>query len=147
MMAASMKGKRKNTKARTTGAPPPRRSVRLLGKDFMWDRLRNTQDIMRHIYSFLSIYDRVHLAEVDKTFRDDEDRGRVVGIYGDEGLDLLEAFKVIKEWHEYQISLTHQMDQRDDIEIKAEWYTPEGEWDLERIVVRFMFFLLQSRII
>jgi hypothetical protein len=42
----------------------------------MWDRLRNTKDAMHHIYSFLSVYDRVHVAELDKTFRDDEARGR-----------------------------------------------------------------------
>jgi hypothetical protein len=108
---------------------------------------------MRHVYSFLSVYDRVHVAEVDKTFRDDEDRGRVVGIFGDEGLDLLQAFTRIKEWHDYEISSTHQMDETimlyrgDGIEIKAEWYAPEGGWDLERIVVRLKLFLLQGRII
>jgi hypothetical protein len=119
----------------------------------MWDCLRNTEDVMRHVYSFLSVYDRVHLAEVDKTFRDAEARGRVVGIYGDEGLDLLQAFETIKKWHDFEISPKHQMDEAivlyrgDDIQIKAEWYTPEGGWDLGRILVRQNFIRLQGKII
>jgi hypothetical protein len=80
MLTRSMK---KSTKARTEA--PSRRSVRILEKKFMWDCLRDTKDAMSHVYSFLSVYDCVHLAEVDTTFRDDEARGRVVGIYGNEG--------------------------------------------------------------
>jgi hypothetical protein len=91
MMAASMNG----NKRKSTTKAPPRRSARIENK-FLWDRLRNTKDVMRHVYSFLSLYDRVHLAEVDRTFRDDKDRSTVVGSYGDEGLDLLEAFEKIK---------------------------------------------------
>jgi hypothetical protein len=151
MMAASMNRKRKSTKATTRG--PPRRSVRIEEK-FMWDRLRNTEDLMHNVYSFLSVHDRVHIAEVDKTFRDDEARGRVVTIYGDDlGLDLLEAFETIKKWHDYEVSPRYQMDKTTlfyrgkAIEIKEEWYTPEGGWDLERIMVRRKRFLLQGRVL
>jgi hypothetical protein len=147
MMAASLKGNKRNKG--TTKAPPrapPRRSARIENK-FLWDRLRNTKDVMRHVYSFLSVYERVHVAEVDRTFRDDEDRGTVVGSYGDEGLDLLEAFEKIKEWHYCEMSPEYQMEMNkyyrgDEIEVRAEWYTPEGGWDLERIMVRRMFILM-----
>jgi hypothetical protein len=118
----------------------------------MCDRLRNTEDLMHNIYSFLSVHDRVHIAEVDKTFRDDEARGRVVAIYGDHlGLNLLEAFEIIKKWHDYEMSPRYQMDkptlffelyEGNAIEVKEEWYTPEGGWDLERIMVRRNLFLL-----
>jgi hypothetical protein len=148
MMAASMNRKRKNAKATTRG--PPRKSARIEEKLMMWDRLRNTEDVMHNIYSFLSVHDRVRIAEVDKTFRDDEARGRVVTIYGDHhGLDLLEAFETIKKWHDYEMSPRYQMKETplfrrgdcieirgDVIEIKEEWYTPEGGWDIVRIMVR-----------
>jgi hypothetical protein len=144
LMTASMTGrKRKISKVRT-----PRRSARILEKKFMWDCLRKTEDVMRHVYSFLSVYDRVHLAEVDKIFRDDEARGSVVGSYGDEGLDLLKAFETIKKWHDFEITPRYQMYYRDDeIEIKAEWYTPEGGWDLDRIMVRRKSSSLQGRVL
>jgi hypothetical protein len=140
----------KTTTTTTTTGAPPRRSLRIQ-KQFLWDCLRNTNDIMGHVYSFLSVYDLVHLAEVDKTFRDDEARGRVVGIYGHKGLDLLEAFETIKKWHDYEMSPRYQMDEMsmlyrgDQIVIKVEWYTPMRGWDLERIRVRRKFFLLQGR--
>ena len=143
MMAASMK--KNSTKAATRA--PPRRSVRILEKQFMWDCLRNTQDVMRSVYSFLSVYDRVHLAEVDKTFQNDAARGQVVGIYGDEGLDLFKAFETIKKWHDFEMSPRYQMDVArafyvgDYIAIKAEWYTPSGGWDFDRIMVRRKAFL------
>jgi hypothetical protein len=147
MMAASMKGNKRNkgtTKAPPVPRAPPRRSARIENK-FLWDRLRNTKDVMRHVYSYLSVYDRVHIAEVDRTFRDDRDRGTVVGSYGEEGLDLLKAFELIKKWHDFEMSPDCIMDetsmffQGEEIEIRADWYTPEGGWDLERIVVRRMF--------
>jgi hypothetical protein len=149
MIAASLKGNKRNKG--TTKAPPrapPRRSARI-EKKLMWDRLRNTNDVMRHVNSFLSIYDRVHVAEVDRTFRDDEDRGTVVGSYGDEGLDLLKAFEKIKKWHNFEMSPDCTMDEtsmlyrREEIEIRPEWYTPEEGWNLERIMVRRIFFLMQ----
>jgi hypothetical protein len=66
-------------------------------------------------------------------------------------LDLLKAFEMIKKWHDYEISPRYQMDEMgmhyrgDEIEIKAEWYTPEGGWNLERVMVRLRkFFLLQQ---
>jgi hypothetical protein len=145
MMAASMKGDKRN-KSTTKAPAPPRRSARIENK-FLWDRLRNTEDVMRHVYSFLSFYDRVHLTEVDRTFRDDEDRVTVVASYGDDGLDLLEAFEKIKKRQDYEMSLDYQMEMNTfyrggEIEVRAEWYTPEGGWDLERIMVRRMFFLM-----
>jgi hypothetical protein len=150
MMAASMKGnKRKSTSKAPAPRAPPRRSARVENK-FLWDRLRNTKDVMRHVYSYLSVSDLVHVAEVDRTFRDDEDRGTVVSSYGDEGLDLHEAFESVKKWHDFEMSPDYQMDEtrefyvEREIEIRAEWYTPEGGWDLERIMVRCMFFLMQQ---
>jgi hypothetical protein len=149
MMAASMKGNKRN---KGTTKAPPRRSARIENK-FLWDRLRNTKDVMRRVYSFLSVYDRVHVAEVDRTFRDDADRGRTVGSYGDAGLDLLEAFEKIKKWHEFEVSpdyIRHAIvknfyTQGGWFNISAEWYTLEGRWDVERIMVRsIMFFLLQQ---
>jgi hypothetical protein len=73
-----------------------RRPQRILDKKDAWDRLRNNQDTMRKIYSFLSIHVRVHLGEVIKAFRDDETRGAVVAVYVAEsgnatGVELLEA--------------------------------------------------------
>jgi hypothetical protein len=150
MMAASMKGnKRKSTSKAPAPRAPPRRSARVENK-FLWDRLRNTKDVMRHVYSYLSVSDLVHVAEVDRTFRDDEDRGTVVSSYGDEGLDLHEAFESVKKWHDFEMSPDYQMDEtrefyvEREIEIRAEWYTPEGGWDLERIMVRNIFFLMQE---
>jgi hypothetical protein len=153
MMAASMKGnKRKSTTKAPVPRAPPRRSARIENK-LMWDRFRNTKDVMRHVYSFLSVYDRVHVAEVDRTFRDDEDRGRTVGSYGDAELDLLKAFEMIKKWHDFEISPDYSMHaivknfytEGGWFNISAEWYTLEGRWDVERIMVRStMFFLLQQ---
>ena len=147
MATSSMNdGKTKsNIKATTTVGATPRLSARMIleKNNSMWDRLRNTKDIMRHVYSFLSVYDRVHLAQVDKTFRDDnEARGRVVGIYGDEGLDLLEAFETIQKWQTYEMTPRYQMNEMsmgyrgEEFEINEEWYTAEEGWDLERIMVR-----------
>jgi hypothetical protein len=146
-MSPSMHEKKKSTKTTTTTGDPPRRSLRILEKQFMWDCLRNTNDIMGHVYSFLSVYDRVHLAEVDKTFRDDEARGRVVGIYGDEGLDLLKAFETIKKWHDYEMSPWYCVERGVEFEIEEEWYTPMRGWDLERIMVRPNFFYFKARLL
>jgi hypothetical protein len=69
----------------------------------------------------------------------------VVGSYGDKGLlYLLEAFETIKKWHVFEISPEHQMDETTmvylgyPIEIRAEWYTPEGGWSLERIMYIYL---------
>ena len=75
---------------------PFRRSQRIVDKKDAWGRLRNNQDTMRKIYSFLSVHVRVHLGEVDKAFRDDETRGAVVAVYVAEssnatGVKLLET--------------------------------------------------------
>jgi hypothetical protein len=140
MMAASMKGSKRDKAPPPRAPPPSRRSARIIENKFMWDCLRSTKDVMRHVYSFLSVYDRVHIAEVDRTFRDDEDRGTVVGSYGDEGLDLLEAFEKIKKWQAFEMTPDYMMDEwsmlyrGEDIEIRAEWYTPEGGWNIERIM-------------
>jgi hypothetical protein len=73
-------------------------------------------------------------------------------LHGDAGLDLLEAFEKIKKWHDFEMSPDHiwhaLMDnfyRGDEIEIRAEWYTPEARWDVEGIMVRrSMLFLLQQ---
>lgn len=60
--------------------------------------LRSCEEIMAKIYSFLSWTDRLRLSEVDKQFLHDEQRGRVVGVYGDWNLSIKKALKTVEEY-------------------------------------------------
>jgi hypothetical protein len=104
------------------------------GKAGMWDRLHSSEAVMRTIYSFLTAYDRVHLGEVDRTFRDDKLRGTVVGVYGPYRLELPEAFQVLQRWKDYKDSPHCQKGSLPTIE--PSWFTYEEGYDLTLVQVR-----------
>jgi hypothetical protein len=64
----------------------------------LFTSVRNNVALATLIYSFLPINDRVRLGEVDQHFYGDKDRGQVVGVYGDNCLDIQEALDKVCEY-------------------------------------------------
>jgi hypothetical protein len=107
-----------------------------------WDHLRTNSDLRREIYSFLTAYDRVHLGEVDRAFQNDELRCNVVGIYGEERFDLLEAFLVLQRWKNsedsprFQNNMEGSWGREGHGGMSESWFTLESGYDLNRVEVR-----------
>jgi hypothetical protein len=107
-----------------------------------WDHLRTNSDLRREIYSFLTAYDRVHLGEVDRAFQNDELRCNVVGIYGEERFDLLEAFLVLQRWKNsedsprFQNNMEGSWGREGHGGMPESWFTLESGYDLNRVEVR-----------
>lgn len=65
---------------------------------FAFEDLRSKSDVMLSVYSFLTIRERVRLSEVNKAFRDDPGRGRIVAVYGPQNVGIDEALKSIRDY-------------------------------------------------
>jgi hypothetical protein len=70
--------------------------------DELFASVRNNVALATLVYSFLPMNDRVRLGEVDKQFYGDKDRGQIVGVYGDNYLNIQEALEKVREYLEYE---------------------------------------------
>jgi hypothetical protein len=112
------------------GKPPVR-----LEEKHCFDSLRSHEDVMRIVYSFLPVNERIHLGEVDKTFRDDKARGKIVAVYGEDNLDLLEAFQVLKRWKDFDDSPRSFEPGCSFGSVDPSWFTLEKGYDMQRAEV------------
>jgi hypothetical protein len=108
--------------------------VRLEAKH-CFDSLRSHEDVMRIVYSFLPVNERIHLGEVDKTFRDDKARGKTAAVYGEDNLELLEAFQVFQRWKDFDDSPRSFMPGCRFGSVDPSWFTVEKGYDMQRVEV------------
>jgi hypothetical protein len=75
--------------------------------DELFASVRNNVALVTLICSFLPIKDRIQLGQVDKQFYADDTRcGQVVGVYGDDCLDIEAALAKVREYVEYESTLS-----------------------------------------
>jgi hypothetical protein len=86
-------------------ASSPRPSKQRCVVDELFTSVRNNVALATIICSFLPIKDRVRLGQVDKQFYEDEHRGQIVGVYGDDSLDIEAALEKVREYAEYESTL------------------------------------------
>jgi hypothetical protein len=87
------------------------------------------------VYSFLPVNERIHLGEVDRIFRDDKARGKIVAVDGEDNLDLLEAFQVLKRWKDFDDSPRSFEPGCSFGSIDPSWFTVEKGYDMQRAEV------------
>ena len=105
---------------------------------------------MTTICSFLPIKDRVQLEQVDKQFYSDERRGQVVGVYGNDCLDIEAALKKVRKYVANKSTLhalsafgntpdcwnwVHEYGEEDWVadQLQDIWFDKELGWDLSAI--------------
>jgi hypothetical protein len=95
----------KKRSASSEASPRPSKQRCLV--DELFASVRNNVALVTLICSFLPIEDRVQLGQVDKQFPlADEHRGQVVGVYGDDCLDIEAALKKVRRYVEYESTLS-----------------------------------------
>jgi hypothetical protein len=67
--------------------------------------VRNNAALVTMICSFLPIQDRVRLGQVDQQFYVDRGRGQIVGVYGNDCLDIKAALKKVRAHVKYEMNI------------------------------------------
>jgi hypothetical protein len=128
----------------------PRPSKQRCLVDELFASVRNNVALVTLICSFLPIKDRVQLGQVDKQFYADDTRGQVVGVYGDDCLDIEAALEKVREYVEYESTLNalrafsntprcwnwvYEGGEADWVADKLQdsWFDAELGWDLKAI--------------
>lgn len=75
-------------------------------------QLRHNAVVMARIYSHMSTTDRVRLGEVDRKFLHDEQRGSVVGVYGNRNIGIEEALEKVREYLMFKGPMCHEKFER-----------------------------------
>jgi hypothetical protein len=89
--------------------------------DELFASVRNNEALATLIYSYLPMNDRVRLGEVDKQFYADKDRGEIVGVYGDNYLNIQKALEKVRECVKYESII-------DSVKGFGECQTPDYWW-------------------
>jgi hypothetical protein len=89
--------------------------------DELFASVRNNEALATLIYSYLPMNDRVRLGEEDKQFYADKDRGEIVGVYGDNYLNIQKALEKVRECVKYESII-------DSVKGFGECQTPDYWW-------------------